>query len=572
MNRPRTPRDTKVTATLPPAGRRASAITASVLLLSLLFAAPPWHHARAAQTQVAAPAPVTAAPAARPRKLPAPDKIIGEYLKALGGKKRVAGLRDATYEWAVLSGGKEAGRARTQLKWPASAREEFKRAGGAETVSAANARSAWERGPEGALRTLTGAESLAARLRAALDAGRLADYKKQNVLARTAGFEQADGEAAYVVEFATREGARLRYHFGAATKLPLKIVDEARRLTVSFGDYRASSPGGPQIEPHRVEIRQERAEPLTLELREARYNAGLSDALFEPPAEAALDIPALLKELTRNQDEIDQRINDYTFTRMVTSRQVSDRGELKKTSTSVHEVYPVQGYGWVMKLVSTDGVPLSPEQAAKEEKRVAEELARAEREGPKRLEEWKRKRAERAAKRRAKAAQTGGGGAPEEFDEDEDDLGIGLFLRASEFVSPRRERFGDRDVIVSDFRGRPGFKPSSRAESIASKLVGVAWIDPAEKQVVRLEARFAEGVKIAGGLLASLKPGAAFVAEQTRLADGVWLPRFSQFNASVKVFLVAGITINETHEFGDYKRFSAKTGDATLDAPQPAKP
>ena len=37
------------------------------------------------------------------------------------------------------------------------------------------------------------------------------------------------------------------------------------------------------------------------------------------------------------------------------------------------------------------------------------------------------------------------------------------FLKVCEFVSPRRERFRDRDAVVFDFRPRPGFKPSNRA-------------------------------------------------------------------------------------------------------------
>ncbi len=36
-----------------------------------------------------------------PAKLPAADKIVEAYLKAIGGKKRVAAIRDATFEWAV---------------------------------------------------------------------------------------------------------------------------------------------------------------------------------------------------------------------------------------------------------------------------------------------------------------------------------------------------------------------------------------------------------------------------------------------------------------------------------------
>ena len=51
--------------------------------------------------------------------------------------------------------------------------------------------------------------------------------------------------------------------------------------------------------------------------------------------------------------------------------------------------------------------------------------------------------------------------------------------------------------------------------------------------------------------------------------DGVWLPRFAQVNASARVLLFAGMSINQTEEYSDYKRFSAKTGEEKLDAPKP---
>ena len=105
-----------------------------------------------------------------------------------------------------------------------------------------------------------------------------------------------------------------------------------------------------------------------------------------------------------------------------------------------------------------------------------------------------------------------------------------------------------------------------------AKLVGVVWIDPVDKQVMRLEARLAEGFKMAGGLLVSLKPGAALVMEQTRMAQGVWLPRFAQINLSVKVLLFAGGDFNKTIEWSDYKHFSGDVKDYKIEAPATVKP
>ncbi|MCA1634214.1 MAG: hypothetical protein LC802_11100 [Acidobacteria bacterium] len=495
-------------------------------------------------------------------KLPAPDKIVGDYVKALGGKKRVTAVRDATYEWTYKRGDNgESGTARTRTKAPASARTDvFTPAG--EIGAAANGRSAWARGTDGHLLTLTDSAALSAKLHAMIDATRLVEYKKQGVLARTAGLENIYGQPSVVVEFSSRAGARLRYWFNTETKLLVRMTDDARGLTVRYENWQPRAGSPLRLEPHRLLFEERRVWQIMLTLTEARYNEGLSDVLFDPPGDASLDIPALLRDLERNQIEVDRRINEYTFTRKVTERELNDRGELKKEKVNVYEVYPFLGAGWIQKHLSENGVPLSAEQAAKEEKRVAEQMLRAERNQPLFEASLAKARARREAEQKK--------GVEEKHDGD--DVSIKTFLRACELISPRRERFRERDTIVFDFRPRPGFRPKSRGETIVSKLAGIIWIDPAEKQVMRLEARLVEGFRMGGGLVASIKPGAAFAFEQTRLADGVWLPRFSQVNASARVFLFAGMTINETNEFSDYKRFSTKAGEDKLDAPKQEKP
>ena len=495
------------------------------------------------------------------QSLPSPEKIVGDYLKAMGGKKRQASIQDATYEWTLQLKDQTSGSARTQVKAPASTRADIILNNG-EINAAANTRSAWMRGLDGNLRTLTDLEAGAAKLQAALNASRLVDYKKQKILARTVALEQTSDGPAYIVEFSTRDGARLRYWFSASSKLLLKTTDEARRITTRFSDYHAA--GGP-LEPHRVEVEKDGGEAYTLTLQSARYNTGARDTLFDPPGDGALNIPALLRELARNQTEVDKRINEYTYTRKETERKINDRGEVTKETVKVYEVYPVVGWGRILKLVSENGVPLSPERAAKEEKRVAEELTKAERELPKLEQKRELKRAERAAKKKSD-------GTDEDDGEADDNVGISTFLRVCDFVSPRRERFRDRETIVFDFRARPGYRPRNRSESIVAKLTGVVWIDPIEKHIMRLEARFAQGFKLGGGLLASIRPGSAFVFEQTRLPDGVWLPRFAQVNASAKFFLFAGLDLNAMREYSDYKRFSTKAGDAQLENPKEQTP
>ena len=481
------------------------------------------------------------------KKLPSAEKIVDNYLKALGGKKSVGALKDTTYNWTIQFNDQPFGTALTQRKPPSSERWELT-FGNGQIINATNTRSAWELGLDNHLRTLTGPESAAAKLRATLDASRLIDFKKLNVLARVVSLGDLASEPAYIVEFSTRSGARFQYYFSVKTGLITKITGDVKKTKVVFDQYRAVN--GIQ-EPHRIRMNVEGSGELTLLLEKVTFNTGIDDKIFDPPgAKETLDVVSLLREVGQNQDALENRVAEYAFKQTETDREITSKGELKKETVKVYEVYPLPNREPVEKLISENGVPLSPERAAKEERRVQEEFEKAEREKDKDEKKVAQRRAEREKK-------------------ESEGTEISPFLKTCEFVSPRRELLSGREAIVFDFRPRPGFKPKTREESLIAKLIGVVWIDPVDKQVIRLEARLAEGFKMGGGLLVSLKPGAALVIEQTRMEQGVWLPRFAHINLSVKVLLFAGGDFNKTIEWSDYKHFAGDVKDYKIDAPKP---
>ena len=495
--------------------------------------------------------------ATAPRKMPAAEKIVDSYLKVIGGKKRVATISDATYEWTIHLRDQPMGLAKTQTKSPSSVRVELS-FGNGQVISAATARSAWMVGLDGKLHTLTDAEAAAARLQAVLDASHLLDIRKSNVLARTVSTVDIETKPAYVVEFSLRSGARLKYLFSTTTKLLVAIDNEARKTRTRFEDYRAE---GNILEPHRVSINNGGTGELTFLLQHVSYNNGISDASFDPPrSNEDVDVAALLRKVSLNQNQLEKRFTEYSFIQKETERDINSQGEVRKETDKVFEVFPIANRNPIMKLISENGVPLVGERATKEQKRVEEEFEKAERDKDKDEQRAAKNRAER--QRRQADKEKGG----------DDDVDISSFLRICEFVSPRHERFQDRDAVVFDFRPRPGFKSSNRQEDLISKLIGVVWIDPVDKQVMRLEARLAEGFKMAGGLLVNLRPGAAFVMEQKRMLEGIWLPRMAQINLSVKVLLFGGGDYNHTIEWSDYKHFSGDVGGYKLDAPKTAPP
>jgi len=488
------------------------------------------------------------------KKLPAAEKIVDNYLKAIGGKKQVSSIRDATYEWTSEPGDRSISLMKIQYQAPASQRSETTFPNG-QIISAVTPRSAWARGIDGQLRTLTGSDSANAKLLAALDASHLVDYKKVNVLARVMSLDNSPAGAVYTVEFSSRAGARFRYLFSASTRLIVSVRCDAPRMVIRFEDYRREEN---ILEPHILHISENGTDELTVRLRRVTYNSGLAANLFDPPRSVeALDVTTLLHEVSKNQDAVEKRVTEYSFLQKQTEREIDGKGVLKKETVKVFEVFPVANRAPIMKLISENGVALSGDRAAKEDKRVMEEFLKAERDKDKDAQKAAERRAAREREKASKSKQ-----------DESEDVEISQFFRHCEFVSPRRERFQDRETIVFDFRVQPGFKPSTRQESLISKLVGVVWIDPLDKQVIRLEARLAEGFKMGGGLVLSLRPGAALVMEQMRLKEGFWMPRFAQINLSIKVLLFGGGDINQTLEWSDYKHFSADIESYKLGLPK----
>ena len=168
------------------------------------------------------------------KKLPSAEKIVDYYLKAIGGKKTAAARKDATYEWIVQFNNQPIGTARTQRKAPASERWELT-FGNGQIITGTNARSAWEIGLDNRLRTLTGAESAAAKLRASLDSSRLINFKKANVLARVVSLGDLASEPAYIVPSLPRASAPERNSWLGRPSLVSK-----RRITRVRGSARQS--------------------------------------------------------------------------------------------------------------------------------------------------------------------------------------------------------------------------------------------------------------------------------------------------------------------------------------------
>jgi hypothetical protein len=286
---------------------------------------------------------------------------------------------------------------------------------------------------------------------------------------------------------------------------------------------------------------------------------------------AGFDVSALLMEVARNEKAMLRRRLEYTWTAKVTDRERDKRGEVKKESVSVYEVYPVRGE-FARKLVSKDGVAVSKERADEELKRTAERLEKAAREEQKRAEQKAPPPPPPVDAQNPAGFPSFGFSAGHRnsngFSSSEISMSVWRFFRYAEFTSPRRERLRERDVIVLDFRPRADFRPADEIQRPYARLAGRLWIDAQDRTVVRLEAwPYDPQAKGADAPGSAREPSIVF--EHERMPDGVWLEHLFRIQTYGHKDIFNGIELDLTKEATGFQRFAAGAGDEKLDAPKP---
>lgn len=243
------------------------------------------------------------------------------------------------------------------------------------------------------------------------------------------------------------------------------------------------------------------------------------------------DIPSLLLDIRKNQGAIEDLRKLYTCHLSEEEDKTDSDGNVKSRTLKDYDVFYV-GDEQVLHLLAKDGKPLEGDDKQEEDDRFN-----------KRYDKLKKEQAELAADPRKQAKK-----------EEQDDAQLSDFLRAETFTSPRREMFRGQEVIAFDFAGNPNYKPKKEIDRIIQKLAGVMWVDEQAREIVRLEAHFAESVKVGGGLLASLQKGSNFVFEQAKINGEVWLPSYAEVHFAGRIVFVK-LKQNAIDRYSDYKKF-----------------
>ncbi len=461
------------------------------------------------------------------------DKILKDYVKAIGGEKKLRGIKNlaATGDVRDLATG-QSGSFTLETRAPDSFYFEIAGEGLARSEGF-NGSSGWEQNPGAAPSTLAGLRSAQLRATAFYWNDHFQTYSKVGAQAALTGQEAVAGSPANAVEMTTRAGVHRKFFFDAKSGLLTKEMEEGEGAEgeTLFSDYRRVDG---VLEPFHLVIRAG-GRTLEVTMLDVRHNAQMDDRVFTFPEKAEAPLPnptEFMREVHENQKQIDLIRKNYTFTRDETGIAMDDKGKTKEKEVNTYEVFFLGGEE-VDRQTAKDGKPLSDQEKKKEDERI-----------------------DKIYKKYEEKKQVGASDTPKK-DEEEGEVGIEHFLSASEFVNPRRERFHGREMIVLDFRPLPGFKPKNLHERLVQTLTGVVWIDENAKEVVRLEARTNDNFKVGGGIVVSLQRGMYIALEQEFVRDEVWLPSSAEIHFAARALLFVHLKGDVIERFSNYKKFGS---------------
>ncbi len=469
------------------------------------------------------------------------EKIVDQYIKAQGGSKALSKVQTLTIEGTFTNtADNKSGTYTFDTKLPNRFYSELVE-GDRTTIEAYNGKSAWHQTALGEIGTLVGPEGAQLEAAGQYYNSHLVNAKKNKLGIAYIGHAQVRGKDTLQLEVTTPAGLKREAFFDPQTHL---IVQESAAIggieeQILYDDYRPVN--GLKL-PYKIVLRRG-GDSYEIAVTRAAVNATVGERVFDFPKKSQVQLPdlkALFKEVDDNQKAIDKIKENYAGTRDEEETEYDKTGKVTKHELQEYSFFYLDG-DEISTLTKKDGKPLSDEELRKENEKTQ-----------KRIQEIQKSQDKKEA-REEKAKEEG------KEQKDDDDVGIEVFLRASQFVNPRHERFRGQDVLVFDFEPNPEFKPHKLAEKVVHELAGVIWVDEKAHDVARLEAYFVGDFKFAGGVLANLQKGTSFTFEQAYLNNEVWLPTYEEAHIGVRVLLVKGIKVNEVTRYSDYKRFAVES-------------
>ena len=256
----------------------------------------------------------------------------------------------------------------------------------------------------------------------------------------------------------------------------------------------------------------------------------------EPPLP---DPQAFLARSLRNLRSNDLVRSRYTYREEETRYARSPDGKLTRTQTRVYEVTPSPDPELTYRrLISEDGV-------------APADLAKRDAEHQRKVREWlARRELEGLDARQARVRK-------EEIEDRKEQAVVDELTSIFDFRMTGRETVDGRPAIVFTFEPRPDRKPGTPQGRIIKNFHGRAWVDEQDFELVRLESEVLETTSVKFGFIVRLLKGSRGQIERRKVDGETWLPTYSRFTGSGRVFFLHRIDLDQETVYSSYRKLDA---------------
>jgi hypothetical protein len=250
------------------------------------------------------------------------------------------------------------------------------------------------------------------------------------------------------------------------------------------------------------------------------------DAAVAPVADARRHGQEVIDRIVANQKKNEQALDVYERIEKVESRKTGS--DPQPASVRLSRVIPA-GTGMGKVPLGPDGKAADLAAYRAELQKIEKALAWAAEDGRAQREAY-----QKVAKKRKEREEL-----------------IDATRRAFFYTFAGEERRGDLALSKYRMEPNPTFRPTSRVETIFTKVRGYVWVDEASQQLARVEGDVTEDISV-GLFLGKIYKGSHFMQERYEIAPGLWLPTFSQYDFDGRKFF-SSFSIHERTFYSNYR-------------------
>jgi hypothetical protein len=134
---------------------------------------------------------------------------------------------------------------------------------------------------------------------------------------------------------------------------------------------------------------------------------------------------------------------------------------------------------------------------------------------------------------------------------------VDAVARAFRFHWIGRSDQDGRGILEFSFEPDPSYKSSKLFAIVYAHMVGTVWVDEANSQVVRIDARLRDDISIAAGLIVKIDRGAQASLRQQEVASGIWEPVQYSYDYQGRKLLFGALSGYSRMDASDYRHVNS---------------